>query len=297
MPAGGWFGPSRRHSVTVRLGEAGLVAFASRHAADFAMPEMEHPFSKLVLVCTGMGQLITRANSDGSPSASALVAGDALWVPAGTRHRLVDESGQPMRLLGVCAVDPQPDAPEAGLIKELLRHLRPSVPRAVEDGGAERVLRQLLFEQTESRPGQVAALRALWIQLLVVLLRALVRLECSDRLTEHRTGESRMIGVVRALAWLDEHWHLPVSSAELAKRAGVPERTFSGQVRRLTGTTVKVRLHRLRLAHAERLLRAGSPVLDAALSAGYSDLGHFYRVFRAAHGIAPARWRSQSGGP
>lgn len=51
-------------------------------------------------------------------------------------------------------------------------------------------------------------------------------------------------------------------------------------------------VNRIRLAHIERRLRTTSiPVLDLALDAGFSNVGHFYRLFKLCYGLPPHRHR------
>jgi AraC-like DNA-binding protein len=101
-------------------------------------------------------------------------------------------------------------------------------------------------------------------------------------------------GLASAIAWLDEHCVQPVSVAELAARAGLGYRTFTAQVRRLTGESVLARILRLRLERAEVLLRRGMPVMEAAMASGFGDLSGFYRHFRRRYGMAPGTFRTRS---
>jgi AraC-like DNA-binding protein len=54
-----------------------------------------------------------------------------------------------------------------------------------------------------------------------------------------------------------------------------------------------------RLGHARRDLHRGTPLAVAAANAGFADLAHFTRMFRATFGMPPGRyahyWNSDSG--
>jgi AraC family cel operon transcriptional repressor len=51
-------------------------------------------------------------------------------------------------------------------------------------------------------------------------------------------------------------------------------------------------IHQARMAHAaDQLRRTTISVVEIALDCGVENLGHFYRGFRAAHGLSPAAYR------
>ena len=50
-----------------------------------------------------------------------------------------------------------------------------------------------------------------------------------------------------------------------------------------------------RLDRAAALLRGGAPLADVALDTGFADQAHLTRMFKAAHGVPPARHRALSG--
>ena len=45
-----------------------------------------------------------------------------------------------------------------------------------------------------------------------------------------------------------------------------------------------------RLEFARARLRAGMPLADLALAAGFADQAHFTRMFRSAYGVTPGRY-------
>lgn len=58
------------------------------------------------------------------------------------------------------------------------------------------------------------------------------------------------------------------------------------------GTTPIAYLNRLRMAHAERQLRlTARPIIDVAAECGFDGLAQFYRLFSAAYGETPYRYR------
>ncbi len=77
----------------------------------------------------------------------------------------------------------------------------------------------------------------------------------------------------------------------LSDRAGVTPRALQLAFAR-TGTTPMAYLLARRLERAAALLEDGRcAVTQAALSAGFTDLSHFGRAFRARHGVTPRAYR------
>ncbi len=84
----------------------------------------------------------------------------------------------------------------------------------------------------------------------------------------------------------------PPPVAALARRAGLGETAFRAAVRRLTGSSPRAHIERLRLDRAAYALRAtDAPVARIAAEAGFADPFHFSRAFRRVFGRSPSRWR------
>jgi AraC family transcriptional regulator len=75
--------------------------------------------------------------------------------------------------------------------------------------------------------------------------------------------------------------------AELAREAGVHPVYLARQYRRFYGETVSGALKRRRLCRAASLASARGGLTRAAHEAGYADLAHFCREFRAGTGWTP----------
>jgi AraC-like DNA-binding protein len=56
------------------------------------------------------------------------------------------------------------------------------------------------------------------------------------------------------------------------------------------GLTPHAYIVQQRLALARRLIRAGSPLVDAASATGFSDQSHLTRMFARQFGVTPARY-------
>jgi len=80
----------------------------------------------------------------------------------------------------------------------------------------------------------------------------------------------------------------------LAQEMGLSPGHFRTRFRAAFGQTPAALLKRLRLEEAKRLLReTDRPIKAIARQLGYRDLSNFYRAFRRAEGLPPARYRER----
>jgi AraC family cel operon transcriptional repressor len=95
-----------------------------------------------------------------------------------------------------------------------------------------------------------------------------------------------------AVAGLAEPARFRAGPAALVSHAGLSHEHVARAVRRHYGTTPTILVNRARMAWAARqLAESDATPLDVCLACGLENLGHFYRLFRAAHGASPEAWR------
>ena len=83
-----------------------------------------------------------------------------------------------------------------------------------------------------------------------------------------------------------------VHSAELEAITGLTRYDLARQFRLVFGTSPHRYLLMRRLDLARRLMHGAPPLADVAAEAGFADQAHFTRVFKAAFGLTPARYRA-----
>jgi AraC-like DNA-binding protein len=71
---------------------------------------------------------------------------------------------------------------------------------------------------------------------------------------------------------------------QLAKAVGVTRFQVIRDFKQVLGVTPAAFIRDRRLRRANKLIEAGSSLVDAALEAGFADQSHLSRLFRAAHG-------------
>lgn len=144
------------------------------------------------------------------------------------------------------------------------------------------LFRQFLHEQ-ENRHRNVAL-----ECILLLILQQLAVAAAGD-------SESEDPGV--ALAWrarqiVRTHYHLPLSTSQLARELHCNPDYLGRVYRRVFNLTLTASIHRQRILAAEKLLVSDSLSLkEVALRCGFSESGYFRQVFRRHTGLTPADWK------
>lgn len=91
--------------------------------------------------------------------------------------------------------------------------------------------------------------------------------------------------------YLEAHADRSVRSEELEALTGHDRYGLARQFRAAFGTSPYRYLVMRRLERARTAIAQGTPLVTAAVQAGFSDQAHLSRQFAAAYGMPPGRWR------
>jgi len=106
--------------------------------------------------------------------------------------------------------------------------------------------------------------------------------------TQARTGHP----FEEAIRWIDENISQPIRVADLAKKAGMSERTFFRRFSAAVGESPARFIENVRLSRARDLLQAGMPVKQTAGAVGYRSEAAFRTAFASRFGTTPTGFRS-----
>ena len=102
--------------------------------------------------------------------------------------------------------------------------------------------------------------------------------------------------VARARQFLDAERTRVVRSSELESVTGLTRYELARQFRIMCGTSPYRYLLMRRLDFARARIHQARPLVEVACDAGFADQPHFTRVFKAAYGLTPARYRALRAG-
>lgn len=118
-------------------------------------------------------------------------------------------------------------------------------------------------------------------------------MRASSRLPDDRIADPYEARVRRVLELIDSAPGAALTVADLARCAGVSERSLHAAFRRQLGTSPMAYVRRLRLKQAhDELLRldpaSGAKVTDVALRYGFAHTGRFAAAYRTRYGEPPS---------
>lgn len=99
--------------------------------------------------------------------------------------------------------------------------------------------------------------------------------------------------VRNAAAYIDAHFHQPLTLEQVAAQINVSAPYVSRQFRRELGMTFTAYVNRVRIAAACRYLRHGISAREAAEQSGYPNLSYFFRTFKELCGCTPSEYVKQ----
>ncbi|MBA2780830.1 AraC family transcriptional regulator [Billgrantia kenyensis] len=96
-------------------------------------------------------------------------------------------------------------------------------------------------------------------------------------------------------AWLDAHAAEEISLEDLCRRSGYSPGHLIRAFRQHFGFTPHAYQVNRRVQLGQRELKAGKPIAEAALNAGFSDQPHFQRTFKRLVAATPNQYRQPTG--
>lgn len=103
--------------------------------------------------------------------------------------------------------------------------------------------------------------------------------------------------VDRIAEWLRSHYADRVTARQVGLALDRHPAYVGSLFHRLTGTSLKAYLIRLRMEHAAELVAQGDKIEAVALCVGYRSKATFYRHFRQHFGMTPRSYRHRAGRP
>lgn len=255
------------------------------HLQDVAMERVDwhyHEFHKLILFLSGRGAYAIEGKR------YDLFPGDVVLIGRGCIHRPEIEENLPYeRVILYIAPEylqrestPSCDLSSCfALSREKLSYvLRPSTA----DAQLRRLVRELEAAMTQDAFGKELLRRALFLQLLVTLNRAVL-----DHRLSYVSQADCDEKIVRVLQYLNRHLTEPISADDLAREFYTSKYHLMRRFKQETGFTLHGYLTEKRLLLARQKLLDGMPVLDACYACGYQDYSAFSRAYKKQFGRTP----------
>lgn len=119
-------------------------------------------------------------------------------------------------------------------------------------------------------------------------------LSACGAIAPRKEGRSSSLFVRRTVAYMEEHYGEPITSADAAAALSVNASAFCRRFRATFGTTFSLYLSALRMERAARLLReTAEPIHTVMAAVGFADFSYFSKTFREATGLSPSAYRKE----
>jgi len=103
--------------------------------------------------------------------------------------------------------------------------------------------------------------------------------------------------IEKVFEYMNLHYALPVTLAEVSKVANMPEASFSRFIKNRTGITFIDSLNEIRLGHASRMLiDSHHTIADIAFKCGFTNISNFNRIFKRRKNTTPTEFRDNHAG-
>jgi AraC-like DNA-binding protein len=246
----------------MRQPDAGVQirALAVNYSDGHELPVHHHDWAQLIYASRGVMTVHTDAG------AWVVPAHRAVWVPAGTKHRISMSGRVEMRTVYLspalaCAGPSHCSVVNVSpLLRELILHAVEIAPLHA-DIPAHANLIGVLVDQVEALP--------------VIPLQV---------------PAPRDPRAKRAADWLRENPGDPHGLERIARRVGASKRTLERLFLRETGLSFGAWRQQMRLMRALERLAAGESVTEVALAVGYESTSAFVARFRQVLGTTPGRY-------
>lgn len=154
------------------------------------------------------------------------------------------------------------------------------------------LLGDITKELTSSLPGAGTLVKCSLLQLMILLLRQLEKLD-----TQLNPEQWRQSVVREVATHLKENPGIMPDLGELADRCALSPNHLSSIFKTVTGKTISAYCTELRIQRAKELLRTTPMKLrQIAELLGYYDQYHFCKAFKKATGLSPSAYRAEENG-
>lgn len=152
----------------------------------------------------------------------------------------------------------------------------------------EPILFQMIDESQKKLPGYSAYLKVLLIELLLNVNRYTVQHK-NDYFDHPSSVHQKISGVVK---YMNDHYAQHLTLPDMASRFAFSSYYLSRTFKEVTGFTFVEYLNSVRIKEAHALLRDSDlNITQISEKVGYESSTHFGRVFKAATGISPLKYR------
>lgn len=132
-----------------------------------------------------------------------------------------------------------------------------------------------------------------YIRSSAVIIEILVDLHKYGTVLEAHSREDYFSGILPAIKYIEEHYHMPLTLSEIAETIGVSKQYTCTLFQQIIGNRPIQFLHLIRVRKAGALLTSQPhmSISEIAKTVGFDNVSYFNKIFRRLHGITPSKFR------
>lgn len=155
----------------------------------------------------------------------------------------------------------------------------------------EAILKEVLDEYNNARPGYILIAKALLLKLLVITGRAfssdIKGTETEAILNKYKSG------VTKACDFIKDNYSKELTLDKIASEINYSKSYFCYLFKAVTGKNYVEYLNEIRILHAKELLRnTDKNITDISFEVGYKTIANFNKYFKQITGITPSKYRN-----
>lgn len=97
--------------------------------------------------------------------------------------------------------------------------------------------------------------------------------------------------IKKAMEYICNNFSEPITLDEISEKTGISKYYLAREFKRCTGQTIFHYLNFIRCKHAERLMKLGTSVTDAALDSGFATPPYFTKTYKSVMGRSPSEFK------
>lgn len=132
----------------------------------------------------------------------------------------------------------------------------------------------------------IAKLRSSVLLLLIDICENHRISSVSTQKTRSKTSEQYVKNVISYLA---DNYQERITLDTLSDLCGITKCHLSREFKKYTGQTVMTYLNLLRCKNAQKIIKQGGTITEAATSVGFEDLSYFSKTYKSLIGISPTK--------
>lgn len=254
-----------------------------------------HEHMEFIYITAGKASFhIDRRQFDAEP-------GDFLVVPSGGLHVGYASSAETVEFWSLVFSRTLVDSPFHDPIHD--HYLSPylsgstAYPVKLEEQSVLRRIRLIFNGIIDEYKSKEPAYELIVKSQVLLILSLLSRHSAANRTDGPAPQPNKRIDRIKeALLYIRQHYDKKLTLTEAARMVNLTPYYFCNVFKAATGRTFVDYVNRYRMDIAERLLKEGATVTEAAAKVGYDNLNYFTKTFKRIKGVTPSEMKKRGAG-